>query len=158
MELKNVKTAHRDLQPRLVLVKKEAEVVSANLTKVQKQAVKSAKAPAKASRQLTEVLCRDQVLETEVTALKSQMGKATKSRDGTISSANEQGCHMRIHKACISLSKYEVDSLKRMKTTRCDTKVVDCKGRDAEGKMNNLDGILRRTTFESYASIRRNVD
>lgn len=48
--------------------------------------------------------------------------------------------------------------LERNESTSCNVAVVSCKVEDAESSVNGLLDILRRGTFEPYASSRHNVD
>lgn len=87
--------------------------MSASLDEVWKQSEESAKVVERASRQLTELLCQAQLLDGEVSFLKTQMSECIKKRDDATIPATEQSRQSRILDARISLSEDELESLKR---------------------------------------------
>lgn len=58
----------------------------------------------------------------------------------------------------IILLKEELNPLKREETTGCDINIVGRRVADNKGDVSILVDRLRRDTFNSYASIRRNVE
>lgn len=87
-----------------------------------------------------------------------QFGNAAKTSDGAASFADRKGRPARMIGFRSTLLEDDLDSLKRMKTMRCNLNVVSRKVADAKGKVNSLADWLRCYTFESYALIWHKVD
>lgn len=86
------------------------------------------------------------------------MDEVVKVRDGAISSANEKGRDARMLESRISLLEEALDFLKRNESTGRDMEIVNRKLADAKNEVNNLVDGSHRDTFDSYTSIRHNVN